>query len=206
MWKIFKLLPFRNRAQDGFSLIELSVVIAIVNLIVALAIPNIIAVKIKAGRGEMLLNMNGLYAQAAAYKGEYGSLQSTAITCGPTTPSVATPWGSGCPTNYLGFQITGDVDSLRYKYMLLHPGNVGWGSTSDGSIRVWAVAFYHDRGFYEYSTVNKKATTFCRATSGKALYQDWWEKFEEGPTLPYNNESRFDALRSCFSPTAAYIN
>ena len=48
------------RANKGFSLVELMIVVAIIGILAAIAIPNFITMQLKAKRGELPGNVDGI--------------------------------------------------------------------------------------------------------------------------------------------------
>ncbi len=48
------------RNRTGFSLVELMIVVAIIGILAAIAVPNYIAMQLKAKRSEMPANVNGI--------------------------------------------------------------------------------------------------------------------------------------------------
>ena len=56
--------------KDGFTLIELMIVIAIISILVAIAIPTFLEFQIRAQQTEVKVNLGALGATAEAYKAE----------------------------------------------------------------------------------------------------------------------------------------
>ncbi len=71
MIKIKKIKNILN-AQDGFSLIELMVVVAIIGVLMAIAVPNFLNFQAKAKQSEAKGNLVGYYQAAKATFAEYG--------------------------------------------------------------------------------------------------------------------------------------
>jgi len=81
------------RTNKGFSLVELMIVVAIIGILAAIAIPNFISMQLKAKRGEIPGNVDGIKTSELAYDAAFdgyvtatvqprgnGSLNKTAIT------------------------------------------------------------------------------------------------------------------------------
>ena len=94
--------------QKGFSLIELLIVVAIILIIAAIAIPNLIRSKISANEASAVASLRGINTAEASYiisYPEYGYADSLTKLALPTPGNPVTPaaaglldWVLGCDT------------------------------------------------------------------------------------------------------------
>jgi type IV pilus assembly protein PilA len=123
------------RKQEGFTLIELMIVVAIIGILAAIAIPNFLQYQLKSRQSEAKTNLQAIKTSQVAFQAERGcyvgitpegvvapagGTKTTPFTWGvgaaPTIPAPA--WCTAAFTgtfNDIGFRATGNVN---YRYGL----------------------------------------------------------------------------------------
>lgn len=119
-----------NKFILGFSLVELMVVLSIISIIVGIAFPKYLGIKIRAARVEARQNLNFLYTLHQSYIAENES-NVPAFTCGVSSAGTNCP-SPGSPGNEIGFSVT-NVSKLRYYYELSNVDGYDFGGPNSPS-------------------------------------------------------------------------
>lgn len=99
--------------RQGFTLIELMIVVAIIGILAAIAIPNFVSMQLRAKRSELPTNLDGIRTAEKAYVNEWDVYTSAAAK--PTTLPSRNPadfgatFGSGGDWDLLGWVADGKV-------------------------------------------------------------------------------------------------
>jgi prepilin-type N-terminal cleavage/methylation domain-containing protein len=79
-----------KKNQKGFSLIELLIVVAIILIIAAIAIPNLLRSKMAANEASAVGSIRTLNTAAVTYSITYGGYPSALSKLGPASPATST--------------------------------------------------------------------------------------------------------------------
>jgi len=103
-------------SQSGLSLIELMIVVAIIGILAALAIPRFQGFQARARQAEGKSNLNHIYTLEQSYHGDQDKyVEIPALGNGIGTPSSDTDVGYCNEPNEIGFRLT-DCVKVRYQY------------------------------------------------------------------------------------------
>ena len=86
-----------KKLLKGFTLIELMIVVAIIGILAAIAIPNFVKFQCRSKQSEAKGNLKAIYVAEEAYRGEYDVY-----------------WGTLSGASGIGFQAKGS--KIRYSY------------------------------------------------------------------------------------------
>lgn len=110
---------FSRRNTTGFSLVELMIVVAIIGILAAIAIPNFVAMQLKAKRSEVPSNVDGIKTAEVAYEAAFDAYLDCADKPGSLskTPIEWTVTGDGFST--IGWKPDG---AIRGSYQVTNAG------------------------------------------------------------------------------------
>ncbi|MFN7146417.1 MAG: prepilin-type N-terminal cleavage/methylation domain-containing protein, partial [Myxococcota bacterium] len=98
-----------RRFSKGFSLVELMIVVAIIGILAAIAIPNFIAMQHKAKRSEVPGNVDGIKTAESAYDAAFDGYVSAAVAPDATPGKALRNWNNPTDFGQLGWKPDGQV-------------------------------------------------------------------------------------------------
>ena len=124
-----------HRSQKGFTLIELMIVVVIIGILAALAIPRFMRATTKSKQSEAKTILKQIYAMERAYRQEKDAYWSTA---GVQTASAAAPNGFAT----IGVEV---MASARYTYTINSTANTFTATATSGildddaTVDIWTI-------------------------------------------------------------------
>ena len=96
--------------RNGFTLIELMIVIGILGILTSIAVPNFLTMQHRAKRTEVPTNVDGIKTAELGYEAVYDRFVSVGSTMPRATPDKSpVAWLSGSAFDALGWSPDGDV-------------------------------------------------------------------------------------------------
>ncbi len=97
--------------QKGFTLIELMIVVAIIGILAAIAVPNFLNYQLKSKTAEAKTNLGAIRTSQEAFNAEMDRYKACAATPAGTVGKTKRPWSGGGKANFdsIGFEPAGDV-------------------------------------------------------------------------------------------------
>jgi len=166
----------QNR-KGGFTLIELMIVVAIIGILAAIAIPNFLRFQLKAKSSEGKVNLAAIRTAEESYLAEYGTYVTAAATptTAPSTVKQAWPAAASPPA---GFDIMGwsPEGAVYFQYSTTtaaappaFSANAAGDLDADATTQNWA---YSSDGVLgcALAAASPKTVVACAAADGNSIF------------------------------------
>ncbi len=105
----------RNK-QKGFSLIELLIVVAIILIIAAIAIPNLLRARISANEASAVSSLRTMNTACISYDTSYGQFPTAATDMGPSNGATPTSTEADLLDSVLGSTVASTTGKSGYLF------------------------------------------------------------------------------------------
>ncbi len=121
-----------RKNQKGFTLIELMIVVAIIGILAAIAIPNFLNYQLKSKTAEAKTNLGGIKTAQESYRAENDTYRACSANPSAVPAGVKAAWtATGTGFDVVGFAPAG---SVYYQYAVAITGTTSFTATATGNL------------------------------------------------------------------------
>jgi prepilin-type N-terminal cleavage/methylation domain-containing protein len=151
------------RKQKGFSLIELLIVVAIILIIAAIAIPNLLRAKIAANQSSAAASERTIDTAMISYQTAFQAYPTAILSLGPGGINVACPGAVAATACIIDGQLASGQKS-GYNFL------VGVGPVANSNFITSAVPVSASSGTAAYCSIEDNVVRFITPSGGAATY------------------------------------
>ncbi|MEE3332425.1 MAG: prepilin-type N-terminal cleavage/methylation domain-containing protein [Myxococcota bacterium] len=163
----------QNR-KGGFTLIELMIVVAIIGILAAIAIPNFLRFQLKAKSSEGKVNLAAIRTAEESYLAEYGVYVAATVSPTAVPGSVKGTWTASTGFDTMGWSPEGSV-YFQYSTAIAGSGTPAFASLAtadldaDNTTQNWA---YSSDGVLgcALAAASPKTVVACVAADGNSIF------------------------------------